>query len=359
MQPNPLLGVFFHWLGGVSSASFYVPYRWVKRWSWEIFWLTGGFFSWVIGPWVGASLLTHDLWNVLSHAPHQTLFWCYVFGALWGIGGLTFGLSVRYLGVSLGMAIALGFTTSFGTLVPPIFEGDFGAKLLSNLSGNVILSGIIITLIGIGVVAVAGHRKDLEHRADAAHDSVLEFSFARGAMVAVFSGIMSSCFAYGLAAGGPIKAATLAAGTGSLWQGLPVLCVVLAGGFTTNFLVCLYMIAKNRSAGEWIGKPGPAADQDGQPPHLLPNYLLCALGGLLWYFQFFFYTMGESQMGQYKFSSWTLHMASIIIFSTLWGFALKEWARSSAGTRAIVWGGIGLLVGATLVIGWGNALAVK
>jgi L-rhamnose-H+ transport protein len=166
---------------------------------------------------------------------------------------------------------------------------------------------------------------------------------------------MSGCFAWGLAAGQPIRDLTLAAGTDPLSQGLPVLCVVLAGGLTTNALWCAYLIAKNKSFGQFFGA-APADAQPGEKPNLAANWLLAALGGTLWYGQFFFYTMGESQMGEYGFSSWTLHMASIILFSTLWGFALKEWKGASARTRRLVWTGIGMLVGATVVIGAGNML---
>jgi L-rhamnose-H+ transport protein len=167
---------------------------------------------------------------------------------------------------------------------------------------------------------------------------------------------MSSCFAFGLDTGAPIRALTLAAGTSPLSQGLPVLCVVLAGGFTTNFCWCLYLILKNDTGRELIGGRGPAPDADGSAPPLLRNYLFSALGGTAWYFQFFFYTMGESQMGRFAFSSWTLHMASIIIFSTIWGFLLKEWAGSKVRTKRTVWAGIALLVLATIVIGAGNRL---
>jgi len=356
---NPLLGVLFHWLGGLSSASFYAPYRGVRGWSWEIFWLFGGLFSWVLAPWFFASIQTRDLIGVLSSAPADTLFWCYLFGALWGVGGLTFGLTMRYLGMSLGMAIALGFTTAFGTLIPPIVSGQLVDQLIRTLSGQIILVGIAVTLIGITIVALAGQSKESEMSAEEKTKAIHEFSFRKGVLVAVFSGIMSSCFAFGLAAGEPIRAATLAAGTGVLWQGLPVLCVVLAGGFTTNFIWCAYLIAKNGSLPELVGgKGGTTPEIEGAAP-LLRNAALCALGGLAWYFQFFFYTMGESQMGEYGFSSWTLHMASIIIFSTLWGFALKEWAGASGKTITLVWAGIGALVGATLIIGYGNYLGAQ
>jgi len=356
LNPNPLLGVVFHWIGGLSSASFYVPYKGVRRWSWEIFWLTGGVFSWLIGPWFFAALQTHDLLAVLRAAPSSTLLWCYVFGALWGFGGLTFGLTLRYLGMSLGMAVALGFTTAFGTLVPPIFAGEFNQKLLQPMGGRIVLAGIVVTLIGIALVARAGRRKELELSREEQTRSVSEFNYRKGLAVGTFSGILSSCFAYGVAAGAPIRALGAEAGTGSLWRGLPVLCIVLAGGFTTNFLWCLALIVKNRSGGEWLGRPGGATSSLEEPPPLARNYFLCAVGGLLWYFQFFFYTMGESQMGRYGFSSWTLHMASIIIFSTVWGFALKEWSGACHRTRNWVWVGIATLVGATVIIGYGNSL---
>jgi L-rhamnose-H+ transport protein len=192
---------------------------------------------------------------------------------------------------------------------------------------------------------------------------------------------MSSCFAFGLAAGEPIKAISAAAGTGPLWTGLPVLCLVMFGGLLTNAAWCGHLVLRNRSAGEWFGTAAAAADRPaaqtaapdrgapvepalladttpvrGRPP-LGRNYLLCAIAGTAWYFQFFFYTMGESQMGRFGFSSWTLHMASIIIFGTLWGFAFREWKDAAPRVRAAVWSGIGLLVFATVIIGWGNMLA--
>jgi L-rhamnose-H+ transport protein len=360
LNANPLLGVLFHWLGGLSSASFYVPYKRIRRWSWEIFWITGGIFSWVVAPWLFAWLRTPHLLQVLGAADGKTLFWCWFWGAMWGFGGLTFGLTMRYLGLSLGMAVALGLTTVIGTMGPPIFHGTLG-ELAGKASGQVTFLGIAITLIGIVVVAQAGRAKERDMagaaKGTAANAGVAEFNLARGLLIAVFSGIMSGCFAWGLDAGAQINELALADGVAPLWQGLPRLCVVLSGGLTTNLAWCAILIARNGTAGEFIGRPGKAVDADGSPPPLLANYLLAALGGTLWYFQFFFYSMGESQMGRYGFSSWTLHMASIILFSTLWGFALKEWLGASRRTRTLVWLGIGLLVGSTAVIGVGNYLS--
>ena len=381
MIANPLLGVFFHWLGGLASASFYVPYRGIRRWSWEIFWLTGGIFSWLLAPWFFAAIQTSDLRGVLSATPASTAFWCVFFGFLWGFGGLTYGLTMRYLGLSLGMAVVLGLCTVFGTIIPPLFQGDFTSKLLEPESGKVILLGLLVTLAGIVVVAIAGARKNrLLSDAEKAQ-TIAEFDFGRGMLVAVFSGIMSACFAFGLAAGDPIKDLSAAAGTGVLWTGLPVLCLVMFGGLITNSLWCTYLIIRNGSAAQWIGTPAPSSQPSAEPAPieeraapfepvadpgdsgktrapLLRNYLLCALAGTAWYFQFFFYTMGESQMGELGFSSWTIHMASIIIFGTLWGFAFREWRGAPRSIKALVWGGVALLVLATVIIGYGNQLAL-
>src|SRR6266581_2694863 len=205
MNPNPALGVFFHWLGGLASGSFYVPYRGVKRWSWETYWLVGGFFSWIIAPWFLGSLLTRDLLAVLSQAPTKTLFWAFFFGLLWGVGGLTFGLTMRFLGLSLGMAVALGLCAAFGTLMPPIFRGVFVSQVLRTSSGRVILLGIAVCLAGITAAGLAGISKERVMSPEQQKTAIKEFDLRKGIGVAVLSGVMSACFAYGLAAGDPIK----------------------------------------------------------------------------------------------------------------------------------------------------------
>jgi len=387
MGSNPFLGLIFHWIGGFASASFYIPYRGVKKWAWETYWLVGGFFSWIIAPCFFASLKTNDLFQVLNESSGSTLFWTYFFGVLWGTGGLTFGLTMRYLGISLGMAVALSFCAAFGTLVPPIFDAIFVqgspsiVQVFGTNSGMIILLGVIVCFAGIGVSGMAGITKEKEMSAEQKRAVIKEFNFKKGILVATFSGVMSACFSYGLAAGEPIKALTLKHGTAPLWQGLPVLVVLLLGGFTTNFIWCLFLNIRNRTGGQYfsatsngsvsgpiletaIDAPGeemareanlnlPATDR----VPLIVNYLFCAIAGVTWYFQFFFYTMGESQMGQYKFSSWTLHMASIIIFSTLWGLALKEWRGASVRAMTYLFLSLAVLVGSTVIIGYGNYLA--
>ena len=369
MIPNPALGVFFHWLGGLASASFYVPYRGVRRWAWETYWLVGGFFSWIIAPWLLAYFLTRDLFSVLTETPARTLFWAVLFGLLWGIGGLTFGLTMRFLGLSLGMAIALGLCAAFGTLMPPIFSGVFFSQVFGTGSGRVILSGVLVCVLGIAAAGLAGIFKERELPTEQKRTAIREFNLRKGIGVATLSGVMSACFAYGLAAGAPIKALTLKHGTPALWQGLPVLIVVLIGGFTTNFLWCLALNFKNKTGLQYFSgnrdhrhrpietRVPETATTTAEPVPMLSNYLFCALAGTTWYFQFFFYTMGETQMGKYGFSSWTLHMASIIIFSTLWGLGFKEWKGAGVTAMRLLALALFLLVGSTVIVGYGNFLA--
>jgi L-rhamnose-H+ transport protein len=394
VDSNPLLGVVFHWLGGLASGSFYVPFRKVKRWSWETYWLVGGIFSWIFAPWLLGSLMTSDLLGVLRDSPRSSIAWAYIFGVLWGLGGLTFGLTMRYLGMSLGMAVALGYTAAFGTLMPPIFRGQFTTEVLGTRSGVTILIGVGICMLGIVFAGAAGTMKEREMSEEQKRVSIKEFDLKKGLLVATFSGVMSSCFAYGLAAADPIKAESMRHGTATLWQGLPALVVVLLGGFTTNFLWCVFLNIRNHSGYEYFSSytrapiadtdaasiienatdapaeemarasksnsnSASAADRDSLPlaVPMLSNYLFCALAGTTWYFQFFFYTMGETQMGRYKFSSWTLHMASIIIFSTLWGIALKEWDGAGLRTKIMVALSLATLVASTTVVGYGNYLA--
>jgi L-rhamnose-H+ transport protein len=385
MTVNPFRGVVFHWLGGLASGSFYVPFRGVRKWAWEVYWLAGGFFSWIIAPWILASVKTHDLLPVLRAAPPGVLIKTYIFGAMWGIGGLTFGLTMRYLGMSLGMGVALGYCAVIGTLVPPLLHHEFATKVLGTTSGLVILIGIVVCILGIVVAGMAGMSKERELTQEEKRTSIKEFNFFKGILVASFSGVFSACFAMGLDAAAPLAELSAQRGTELLWTGLPKLVIVLLGGFTSNFIWCVILNFKNRTGYQYFSRrlrqPSPesattgrsaAADPPGndagkplrkagrEAPDRVPmlsNYFFSALAGLTWYMQFFFYTMGETQMGQYKFSSWTIHMASIIIFSSLWGIALKEWKGSSGFTKTLLFMGLATLVLSTLIVGFGNYLA--
>lgn len=351
-----ILGVFFHFIGGFASGSFYIPYKKVEKWSWESYWITGGIFSWVFAPLVAVMLLVPGWWNILQSAPPESIAWSYLMGALWGIGGLTFGLSMRYLGMSLGMAIALGYCSAFGTLIPPIYADIMGSRdasqvtfsgLLHSNAGIVTLVGVLVCLTGIAICGNAGMRKEKELTAAQKKDAIKEFNLGKGLLVATISGILSSCMSFGFAAGKPIAAAAVGNGTDPLWQNNLVLVVVLLGGLTTNLIWCIILNIRNRSYSDYINRETP----------LVRNYLFSALAGITWYLQFFFYGMGTSKMGKYDFSSWTFHMAFIIIISNLWGLYFKEWKGASKTTMRVILLGIATVVLSTIVVGYGNYLA--
>jgi len=392
---NPFLGVCRNFKKKMASGSFYVPYRGVKKWAWEVYWLVGGFFSWIICPWLLAALLTQDLFGVLKQQSLSTLFWTYFFGLMWGVGGLTFGLTMRYLGMSLGMGVAIGYIAALGTLVPPIAKSFFKnipvqtsfGDIIHSTPGLITLGGVGICLVGIFIATMAGLTKEREMPDIEKRKTIAEFNFTKGMLMATFSGIMSACFAYGLTAGNPISEASLNAGTRQLWSGLPKLVVVLFGGFTTNFIWCVLLNLRNRTGYQYfsskvrselpkreqetiIETPMDAPSEEvvlrapkgnqgalsAEQVPLLSNYLFSALAGMSWYLQFFFYTMGEVKMGKFSFASWTLHMASIIIFSTIWGFYFHEWKGSSRKAHLLIAGGIATLVFSTLIIGFGTWL---
>jgi L-rhamnose-H+ transport protein len=381
LNPNPFIGVIFHWIGGFASATNFVPFRRIKRWSWEIYWIIQGAAAWIIAPIVLATLFVPNLFGILHRAPASSLEYAFLCGALWGVGGLTFGLAIRYLGIALGYAIALGLCTVFGTLIPPIYDGSINA-VMHERSGQIILLGVLLCVIAVAINGFAGLSKESEVTPEEkAEAGELDFSFGKGIAVAVFAGIMSSFFAFGLKAGAPIgsiaKLELAAAHRLDLWQNLPVLVVVLWGGFLTNFIWSLVLILRNRSARQFLGAPGNnpmrATEISGQtlvdfdplesstydriaPKTLAANYFFAALAGVIWYFQFFFYSMGQTRMGKYDFSSWTLHMASIIIFATLWGIVLNEWRGTSRRTKVLVTCGLLLLIGSTIIVGYGNFL---
>jgi len=348
---NPFLGVTFHAIGGLAAASFYLPYRRVSRWPWETFWLVGGIFSWLIAPLVGAALLSPHVLEVLRDAPIKSVLYTYGLGVLWGIGGLTFGLSMRYLGIALGYAVALGMCALFGTIIPPIFDGSI-AKMVQETGGQTVLGGLAICLLGICISGMAGAAKQRELSDEQKRSTVAEFDLTKGLLVALFCGVTSACMSFAFVAGKPIAQSALDHGSHDLWKNLPVLVIALLGGLTTNLIWCIGLNVKNRTLNTYVA----VQSAEGRVPRTV-NYLLCAAAGVTWYLQFFFYGMGTTKMGKYDFSSWSLHMASIIIFSTLWGVALKEWKGTSQRTHVLVAIGLAVLIGSMLVIGLGNKLA--
>ncbi len=355
-----ILGVIFHFIGGFASGSFYIPYKKVKGWSWETYWLIGGLFSWLLVPPLAAWLTIPGFQDIIAQTGSSILGLTYFFGLLWGIGGLTYGLGVRYLGVSLGSSIILGLCMVFGALIPAIyyqFDQAEGKDTIGMLTGTnwglTILAGLVICMLGIVWCGKAGMQKEKHLSATSSEAGAnQEYKFGIGLLVSVISGILSACFNFGLEAGKPMaieaneiwKAANPGEGE-FLFQNNVTYVVVLWGGLTTNLIWCLYLNYKNKTFGDYMGRTVP----------VVKNLLFCALAGTTWFLQFFFYGMGESKLGNGP-SSWILHMAFIILVANSWGLILNEWKGIPGNARRNLFIGILLIIVSVLVVGYGNSI---
>lgn len=361
---NALLGVLFHFIGGFASGSFYIPYKKVKNWSWESYWIVGGVFSWLIVPPLAAYFTIPNFAQIIHDTPNATLGIVFLFGLLWGIGGLTYGLGVRYLGVSLGSSIILGLCMVFGALIPSLYYNFFPAQDKDTLSGMIssdwgqmVLLGLLVCVVGIIISGRAGTMKEKQLSGQATTDPhgaevKTEYKFGLGITVAIISGVLSACFNFGLEAGKPMadvandlwKAAHIDQGE-FLYRNNVIYVVILWGGLTTNLIWCMLLNARNKTFGDYTDKKSP----------LLANYIFSALAGTTWFLQFFFYGMGESKLGNGA-SSWILHMAFIILVANMWGLVLKEWKGVSKKTTTTLIIGIATIILSVLIVGYGNSL---
>ncbi len=347
-----LLGVIFHFIGGFASGSFYIPFKKVSGWSWESYWIVGGVFSWLIVPPLAAWLTLPGFSEIISTTSPQVILWTIAFGVLWGMGGLTYGLGVRYLGMSLGNSVVLGFCSAFGALVPSVYynlspaEGKTSfTDMISSTWGQVVLLGVLVCLLGIYICGRAGMMKEKELSEAVKKKSIAEFNLSKGLIVAIASGILSSCFNFGIEAGKPMAEMAVTNGANPLFQNNVTYVVLLCGGLATNLIWCLILNTRNKTFGDYSNSTTPLAS----------NYFFAALAGITWFLQFFFYGMGESKLGNGA-SSWILHMAFIIIIANVWGIILREWKDVSKKTKTTILLGITTILLSVLIVGVGNSL---
>ncbi len=338
---NSILSILLMAIGSMCAASFYVPIKKIKGWSWESYWIVQGLFSWIIVPLLFAWLtVPHGtLGRIISASPTSVKGWAIFYGALWGIGGLTFGLSMRYLGVALGQSIALGLCAAFGTLVPPLLSGR---NLFSERSGILILAGVAISIAGIAVIGYAASLKNRQMTDAERKEAVKEFALKKGILIAVLAGVMSACFNFGLTSGKPMQEMAIALGTKPLFAMNPVILFVTLGGFITNLVYCVFLNVKNGTGKDYLSVPSGV---------LATNLVFAALGGTLWYLQFFFMGMGESMLPAAMAAfAWSILMSMNIAFSNIWGIILKEWKGAGTKTIVVLVAGILILVLSTFVV---------
>lgn len=349
---HALLGVLYHSLGGFASGSFYMPFNKVKGWAWESYWILGGLFSWLIVPPVAAYLTVPEFINIIFSSSDQILFFTFLMGLFWGIGGLSYGLGVRYLGMSLGNSVVLGFCAAFGAIVPSIYynlnptEGKISfTDMLTTSGGQLVLLGVLVCVTGIAICGKAGIMKEGELSEEQSKASIAEFSLVKGLIIAILSGILSSFFNFGIETGKPLADAAVDAGFNPLFQNNVTFVVILWGGLTTNLIWTTILSMKNKSYRDFTNKSTPIAK----------NMLFSALAGTTWFLQFFFYGMGESKLGNGA-SSWILHMSTIILTANMWGIYRKEWHGVTTKTKWTISLGIFVILLSVVLVGFGNSI---
>ncbi len=353
-----LLGVIFHSIGGFASGSFYMPFNKVKKWAWESYWIVGGLFSWLIVPPIAAYFTIPGFGEIIAQSSGTIIAITFLMGLLWGIGGLSYGLGVRYLGMSLGNSVVLGFCAAFGAIVPSIYYNIVPTAgkvsftdMMNSSGGQLVLFGVVITLIGIALSGWAGMMKEKEMSSEDQAASVAEFDLTKGLSIAVLSGILSSFFNFGIEAGKPMAEVaatlpdTLFEGSSHLFQNNITFVVILWGGLTTNLIWTTILSIKNSSYKDFTNTDSPIAR----------NILFSALAGTTWFLQFFFYGMGESKLGNGA-SSWILHMSTIILTANMWGIVRKEWKGTATKTKLVITAGITLIILSVVIVGIGNSL---
>lgn len=337
---DSILGMFTFALGGLAGAVFLLPARGIKGWAYESWWMIYVVFGLIVCPPLICYFTVPDFWNVTMSAPAKVLARCALFGMMWGVGSLAWGLMVRYLGIGLGLAIGCGLCAATGTLIPPIATGH-AADLVKDSGAVTVLAGVIGSLVGIIFVGLAGKFKESEMPEEQKKKAVADFDFRKGVVTAVVAGVFSAGMNFGLQGAGSIENAAVAAGARECWRGMPVIMVVLWGGFIVQSLWCLQQNFKNRTFGDYA-KFSPR------------NVLLSALIGVLWVAQFVCTKAGEPLMGDLKYISFAVMMASTILFSTLFGVFLGEWKGTSARTKACLALGTLVLVVSFTVISIGS-----
>jgi len=348
---NSVFGMLIFALGGLAGATFLLPARGVKQWAYETWWMFYCVVGLLLCPPIVCAFTVPDFWAVTMSAPAKTLLQCAFFGAIWGVGGLTWGLMVRYLGIGLGLAIGCGLCAATGTLIPPIVQGH-AADLVRDTGAIIVLTGVIGSLIGIVFVGYAGKIKEDELPEEEKKKAVAEFNFRKGVIVALVSGVCSACMNFGLQSGdviekaayeAAVKAGTIQPGALFPWQGMPVIMVVLWGGFLVQVGWVIQQHLKNRTFGDYFGK-GPVAR----------NWLFATAVGIIWVMQFVCTKAGEPLMGELKYISFAVMMASTILFSTIVGIATGEWRGTGAKTRGCLALGTLILIVSFVAISLGS-----
>ena len=337
------MGIIWHLIGAASAACFYAPFKKVQHWSWETMWSIGGFVSWLILPWLVSAILLPDFWTYYSSFSASTLLPVFLFGAMWGIGNINYGLTMRYLGMSMGIGIAIGITLIVGTLMTPIIAGKFDV-LIGTPGGRMTLLGVLVALIGVAIVTRAGQLKERKMGIKAE-----EFNLKKGLILAVMCGFFSAGMSFAIDEAKPMNEAAAALGIDPLYVALPSYVVIMGGGAVINLGYCFIRLAKMKNLSV-------KADFSLAKPLIISNILFSALAGLMWYLQFFFYAWGHAKIpAQYDYMSWMLHMSFYVLCGGIVGLIMKEWSNAGRRPVSVLSLGCVVIIVAANIVGLGMA----
>lgn len=337
MNANMLLGLLLIATGAFTSGSFSVPLLKVKGWNWENSWLAFSFFAYVIVPLLLCMIFSPGVMNVYGSVSTDKLLLILFLGFVYGIANVTFGLSLRYLGLSLGYALSLGLMMAIGTLVPPILDGKF-PELFQSKNGNLLIAGVVVSLIGIAISAHAGIQRDKTKEKVTGS----EFNLPKGLFYALIVGIFGATLSLAIAEGKPLADQAVANGTNPLFQDSPVFLLIFSGSFVSTFIWCMVMAKRNKSIARFVKT---------ENKNLSTNYLFAGLAGFLWFINFFFFGMGKNRMGDITYTAWGILMTLTIVCATLWGIYRGEWKGVSKKIHFEMWLGLIILIAAAFMIG--------
>lgn len=340
-----IIGIILIMFGGLASGAFYLPLKYVKNWKWETGWIMQGIAAWIVGPWLMAIITLPHLGSIISESPASNIYWPIIFGFGWGIGGLTWGLSIRYLGIGLGNALPLGLTSALSTIIPKIADGTF-MNLFDSASGRLTLLSIVVSLAGIGVCGWAASLKDKDISKGESKGS--DFDLKKGLMVALVAGVMSACFAFGEAAGKDMAAIAEKYNPGTIWRYNAVYAILLIGGFVFNMVYCLILSFKNKSFSDYSDKKSP----------LRNNYIFALMAGFIWFAQFVFKGIGTTQVpSDISFITWSILFSCVIVFSNIIGMITGEWKGVSRRTVSVLMLGLVTLIISVVMVGFAAKIA--
>ncbi|MBU9843313.1 MULTISPECIES: L-rhamnose/proton symporter RhaT [Rahnella] len=344
MNSSIVLGIIWHLIGAASAACFYAPFKQVKHWSWETMWSLGGFFSWIILPWAVSYVLLPDFWAYYGSFSFATLLPIFLFGAMWGIGNINYGLTMRYLGMSMGIGIAIGITLIIGTLMTPVLQGKIG-MLFGTTGGQLTLLGVFVAVIGVAIVSYAGFLKE-----KALGIKAEEFNLRKGLILAIMCGIFSAGMSFAMSAAVPMHEAARELGIDPLYVALPSYVVIMGGGAVVNLGFCFIRLATRKTISL-------RADMSVAKSLLLTNAVFSIIGGVMWYLQFFFYAWGHASIpAEYDYMSWMLHMSFYVLCGGIVGLVLKEWLGVGKKPVRVLCIGALVIILAANIVGLGMAL---